>query len=199
MKWPTWKDARSFIRELPSKFPESAREMTHISSITGAGLVLALSIVLSYFLTFYVTPELRLGLAYLATAMLGLLYGPVTGGIVAGLGDIIKYFIKPSGAFFPGYTLTAFLGGFIYGLFFYRGKVTWTRCILSKTIINVFVNLGLNTLWSYILTGKGYIGLLVTRAWANLGLLPVQIILLYLVLKSVARIEPRIHRRPRAK
>ena len=185
---------RGFFASQPQIYKDSAREFTRLTSIAGVGMVLAVSIVLSFF-SFYVTETLRIGPAYLATAMLGMLYGPVTGGIAAGLGDILKYLIKPSGPFFPGYTLTALLGGVVYGSFLYKNKVTVLRCVLSKTFINIFLNLGLNTLWSSILYGKAFFAILIPRVYANVALLPLQIVLLYALLKAISVLLPRIQRR----
>lgn len=185
---------RDFFASQPQIYKDSAREFTQLTSIAGVGMVLAVSIVLSFF-NIYVTETLRIGPAYLATAMLGMLYGPVTGGIAAGLGDILKYLIKPSGPFFPGYTLTAALGGVVYGSFLYKNKVTILRCVISKTFINIFLNLGLNTLWSSILYGKGFFAILIPRVYANVALLPLQIILLYALLKAIVVLLPRIQSR----
>ena len=185
---------REFFASQPQIYKDSAREFTRLTSIAGVGMVLAVSIVLSFF-SFYVTETLRIGPAYLATAMLGMLYGPVTGGIAAGLGDILKYLIKPSGPFFPGYTLTALLGGVVYGSFLYKNKVTVLRCVLSKAFINIFLNLGLNTLWSSILDGKAFFAILIPRVYANVALLPLQIVLLYALLKAISVLLPRIQRR----
>ena len=187
---------RDFFVSQPRVYKDSAREFTQLTSVAGVGMVLAVSIVLSFF-NIYVTETLRIGPAYLATAMLGMLYGPVTGGIAAGLGDILKYLIKPSGPFFPGYTLTALLGGVVYGSFLYKNKVTVLCCVISKTLINVFLNLGLNTLWSSILYGKGFFAILIPRVYANVALLPLQIILLYALLKAIVVLMPRIQNRSR--
>ena len=194
MKSNSLTSLREFFASQPQIYKDSTREFTRLTSIAGVGMVLAVSIVLSFF-SFYVTETLRIGPAYLATAMLGMLYGPVTGGIAAGLGDILKYLIKPSGPFFPGYTLTALLGGVVYGSFLYKNKVTVLRCVLSKAFINIFLNLGLNTLWSSILYGKAFFAILIPRVYANVALLPLQIVLLYALLKAISVLLPRIQRR----
>ena len=40
----------------------------------------------------------------------------MTGGLFAGILDIVKFFLKPDGVFFPGYTFNAILAAVIYGL-----------------------------------------------------------------------------------
>ncbi len=93
------------------------------------------------------TETLKIGLGYLITALLGMLYGPFTAAIAAGAGDIIKYLLKPDGAYFFGFTLTAMLGGMVYGCFLYREKCTIFRAIASKSLISLLLNCCLNTFW----------------------------------------------------
>ena len=128
------------------KFPDSFREMSKLRTITLIAMLLAVSVVLSFF-TIQVSESLRLGLGYLITATMGMLFGPVTAGIAAGVGDIVKYLIKPSGAFFPGFTITAILGGVLYGMVFYHSRVTLVRAIVAKTLTNLLLNILLNTFW----------------------------------------------------
>ena len=146
MEKPSLRSFLQFFRDIPGTFSGSVREFSRLSNLIGAAMILALSVVLSYFSIRI--PPFKIGFAYLATAMLGMLFGPVMGGAAAGLGDIIKYFITPSdGAFFPGYTLSAILGGVIYGIFFYKNKTSVTRCILAKFCVNFFINILLGTYW----------------------------------------------------
>ncbi len=65
------------------------------------------------------TPTLRLSVSFLANCAIGYMFGPVMGFVCGGLGDLIQFVIKPTGPYFPGWTLSAALAGFIYGLFFY--------------------------------------------------------------------------------
>ena len=69
---------------------------------------------------------------------------------------------------------------------FYKNKVTIWRCIISKTLANVIINIFLNTLWLSILMGKGFYALLGPRITKNLIALPIEIILLWLILGQLA-------------
>mgnify|MGYP000159858356 CR=1 FL=1 len=191
MEKPSLRGFLQFFRDIPGTFSGSVREFSRLSNLIGAAMVLALSVVLSYFSIRI--PPFKIGFAYLATAMLGMLFGPVMGGAAAGLGDIIKYFITPSdGAFFPGYTLSAILGGVIYGIFFYKNKTSVTRCILAKFCVNFFINILLGTYWYSIVYGKAFWAILGPRILKNLAMLPVEILILYLVLSAMVRLLPRV-------
>ena len=92
------------------------------------------------------------------------------------------------GRVFPGYTLTAVVGGLIWGLWLYPRKITVWRAIGAKTCINLFCNICLNTLWLTVTGGKAMSVLLVTRVPKNLILLPIEIVLVYFGMKLVNRI-----------
>ena len=177
------------------KFPDSFREMSKLRTITLIAMLLAVSVVLSFF-TIQVSESLRLGLGYLITATMGMLFGPVTAGIAAGVGDIVKYLIKPSGAFFPGLTITAILVGVLYGMVFYHSRVTLVRAIVAKTLTNVLLNILLNTFWLSIMMGKGFWALVPSRVIKNIALLPVEILLLYSVLRIVTGIVGKLPSSP---
>lgn len=193
MKTPSLSDLKRFFLDIPECFAGSVREFSRFSSIAGAAMLLAVSIVLSVFVTIPISPTLKMSIAYLATAMLGMIFGPVLGGLSAGLGDLIKFLLHPDGFFFPGFTLNAILGGVLYGIFFYKNKVSLTRCILAKFAVNLFLNILLNTYWLSILYGDAYLVLLISRLWKNIILLPFEITLLFVVLRSVSALLPRIN------
>jgi len=79
----------------------------------------ALYIVLERFFSFNVW-NMRVGFAFIALALAGMLYGPLAAGLVGAVGDILGMLLFPTGPYFPGFTLTAFFMGLIYGLFLYK-------------------------------------------------------------------------------
>ncbi len=114
-----------------------------------AGLLIALEIILSRFIQipipFFEISKDRISLGFLPVAVGGTLYGPVGGGIIAAVADIIRAIILPQGgAINPLYTLTAALRGVLYGAFLCK-STDWRRITLVSAIIFVFVNIGLNS------------------------------------------------------
>ena len=70
-----------------------------------------------------------------------MIYGPIAGLVIGIFSDVLGYFIGgASGMFFPGYTLDAMLAGFVYGLCFYKTKLTFAKCLYARLIVNLFVN-----------------------------------------------------------
>lgn len=141
-----------------------------------------------------VTPQLRIGFGFLCNASASMLFGPVVGMMAGVCTDVLGYLMNQGGgAYFPGYTLTAILGGLIYGLCLYRPSpkrgVRLARCFAAKGLINLLCNLGLNTLWLTLTGGEAFFALLPLRAVKNLLLWPMESLLLFAVLETVRRVS----------
>jgi ECF transporter S component (folate family) len=104
------------------------------------------------------------------------MFGPVIGGLTAVIADILGMMIFPKGAYFPGFTLSAFLTGAIYGLFLYRKPVTIANITKAVLLITVFVDLGLNSIWIYMTTGNAAAAFLIPRITKCAIMLPIQVI-----------------------
>lgn len=90
------------------------------SILVKAGLLAGLSIVLTRAFSFMVPlaglPALRIGFGGLPVIIAGILFGPLVGGAVGLVADLIGFMINPmGGAYFPGFTVSAALSGFIPG------------------------------------------------------------------------------------
>lgn len=177
------KDFPTVFSGLPGNLRRSAGELKEVRSLCGIALLMALSVAVDQF-SFYVGP-IKVGLGSLVSALYGCFYGPVAGGFAAGVGDIVKYLIRPTGAFFFGYTLNAILGGFLYGVFFYKMRVSVLRAGVCKLVINVCVNGLLGTLWYAMLYGKGFNAVFWPRMAANIGKVPAEAAVLLVLLPAL--------------
>ena len=70
------------------------------------------------------------------------------------------------------------LGVFLYALFFYKSKITFSRAFWAKLLTNI-QNVILGALWMAILSGKAWYVTASGSAIKNLICLPFQAILLY--------------------
>jgi riboflavin transporter len=164
----------------------SAKELGSIRAITVCGMLLALRIVLSMF-TIHITAILRISFSYLPIAAVGMIFGPVAGGVFGVAGDILGYFICPTGPYFPGFTLNAFLSGFVYGVFFYRKPVSLRRTFSAKALITFLISILLNPLWLSILYGKAFFAVVSARIVTNLVMFPIEATILHLLLKMIEK------------
>lgn len=105
---------------LIKRFTDSAKEFRNLKSVVTAALLVAVHTVMAVFLSITVTQSLRISISFLTNVVTGALFGPVVGMLCGGIGDIVQYIIKPTGAYFPGFTISAMLSGFIYGVAYYN-------------------------------------------------------------------------------
>ncbi len=136
--------------------------------------------------------SLGIGLTYLVFATICLIEGPVCGLAIGFCSDVLGHFMTHGGqAFFIGYTLDAMLSGFIYGLCFYKKRITFVNCLTARFFVNIVINVGLGCLWwkiIYQLDWNGYITYLtLTSLPKNILYLLPQSILLYLLFKLLAK------------
>ncbi|MFW6264607.1 MAG: folate family ECF transporter S component [Bacillota bacterium] len=113
----------------------TVRKLVHLS------FLIALSIVLTRLLSIRIpfggVEGVRIGFGALPIIFAGVVFGPLAGGIVGAISDLIGYFINPMGAYMPHFTLTSFLTGFIPGLLifylFSRKKNYWRLLFAIST------------------------------------------------------------------
>ncbi|WMJ21877.1 folate family ECF transporter S component [Paludicola sp. MB14-C6] len=152
--------------------------------LTVTALLMALNIAISSFFI-PVGENLRIYFSFIPTSLACMIGGPIT-AICYGFGvDILGTMIHPTGAFFPGYTLSSILGALIYSLFFFRQRITVLRIFLCKLSINVFVNIMLGSLWSYMLFGKAYYYYLVKSTIKNSIMLPIEVIIMVILFQAL--------------
>lgn len=85
--------------------------------------------------------NLNISLGFIFLAIIGYIYGPVVAFIIGASSDIIGYFINQSAYVFNlGYTLQAALACFVYGILFYKTRMTFSKVLLSRIIINFILN-----------------------------------------------------------
>ncbi|WP_414839514.1 folate family ECF transporter S component [Carnobacterium sp. TMP28] len=155
-------------------------------SISIIGLLMGLDIILTRFVAIE-TPIVRIGFGFLPIAIIAMLYGPWIAGTAAAMADFMGIMLFPKIAlYFPGFTLSAFLGGVIYGLILYKKPKTLKRVILAVLLITVIINLGLNTLWLKIILDKAIYAIFPARIIQSLVLAPVNCLLLYGILQNKA-------------
>ncbi|MEG0091617.1 MAG: folate family ECF transporter S component, partial [Oscillospiraceae bacterium] len=119
----------------------------------------------------------------LALAVCGFLYGPVLSGLSAVFVDILKYMVHPKGPFFIGFTFNEFLIGVIYGLFFYKKNITLKRVVAAKGTTVLLINFFLTPLWLSIMYGKAFKIMVAARLVKNALLFPIDVAVLYMLLK----------------
>lgn len=166
-------------------FTHSVKKMCMVSVLFGCMLICKLLPIPSGF------GSLGISFTYLFFAVIAMIYGPVCGLFIGFCSDILGYFIQPGGVFFLGYTLDAMLAGFIYGICFYKKRITFMNCLVARTFVNLFVNVGLGGLWwktLYQLDWDAYLTYIsLTSLPKNILYLLPQSIVLFIFFKAVSK------------
>lgn len=141
-----------------SLFSDSAKELKKPKCLAVTAMLLAVNMLLkSVSITF--TSQLKIGVAFIANALTGMLFGPVVGGLAAGAGDILGMMVDKTGAAFnPMFTLIAIISGATYGVFLYKKDNTKSMLIgiiVSKLAVTVIANLILTPITLAFMYTKG--------------------------------------------
>jgi hypothetical protein len=174
------------LKQMLNSIRLSAQEIGSIRTVAVCGMLLALKIVLSMF-TINVTNILKVGFAYLPIAAARHAFR--SGGrrncrSRRGRSGLLRSACRPV---LPGFTLNAFLSGFLYGLVLYRRPVKLTRTFAAKALVTLLVSLALNPLWLSVLYGKAFFAVVSARIVTNLVLLPIDTAVLFALLKIVEK------------
>ena len=163
----------------------SLKEFKHLKNVTFCGMLAAIAIILGYVATFNIGNYIRIGFSGLPNQIVDYLFGPAVGAIFGAALDVIKWFLKPTGDFFPGFTISAALGGIIYGYAFYKKNITIVRVLVAQLIVKVFVNICLNSIWLKLLYGQALLAMLPGRIISNSVMLPIDTFITFVMLKAI--------------
>ncbi|HHY82658.1 MAG TPA: folate family ECF transporter S component [Clostridiales bacterium] len=157
--------------------------------IAFAGSFIALNIVLTRVLGQIVPiaglPALRLSFGEIPLFLSSIILGPMYGAICGALADLLGFPINPQGPYFPGFTLSAALAGFLPG---FMGKLvkkgwTWLSLTIVISITTIIISMILNTLWLSMMFDKAFLVLVPPRIIASLIMIPIYVIVIKLFLK----------------
>ncbi len=135
--------------------------------ITNIGLLIALSIILTRIASIRITiggiEGIRIGFGGLPIILGGIMFGPLAGGIIGGVADLLGYIINPIGAYMPHFTLTSALTGIIPVLFLRISQkdnlnilnlamaITLGQVVTSIILVPYFLNILFGISWKVII------------------------------------------------
>ena len=166
--------------KLMKSFQDSFHELKDIKAFVTTAMFLAIAVVLGFY-SVQVTDFIKISFSFIADEMTGMMFGPVVGGVMGAAADLIKYLVHPTGAFFPGFTISGAISGMIYGVILYKKPVQVKRILLANGLAMIFVNILLNTYWLTLLYGQGFLAILPVRVLKEIILYPIYVALFYSV------------------
>ena len=163
--------------------------MSSVKKLTFAGLLVAIDVLFTRFLAFYLPGDIvRVSLQFLAHGLCGWILGPLWSLGSAVAGDLLGMAVNSAGrAYLPGYTLSAALSGLLYGLILYKRKPGIIPAAAAVGCVTLFVSLGLNSLWSMVYFEKAWFGVVTLQASARVILFPVYSGILFAVQRGLAK------------
>lgn len=162
----------------------------NVKAMSIMALLVALNIVLSQTLTIH-TWNLKIGFNFIPVAVAAMMYGPIAGGLVNALGDIVSAIAFPVGPYFPGFTLTAALTGIVFGLFL-KKKPTVAKIAISVLIVQMFIGWFGNTYFIHVLYGSPYEALFISRIPQCLGMSIVQVVCIFAMNSKLIPVLKRV-------
>jgi len=113
----------------------STRRLVYLS------FMIALSIILTRIFSIRIAiggvEGIRIGFGGLPIILASVLFGPLAGGIVGAVSDVLGYLINPMGAYMPHFTLTSFLTGFIPGLivhYLFKQRINYLTLLIAIAV-----------------------------------------------------------------
>ncbi len=167
------------------------KKLTDPKVLTIAAMLTAIGIVLGLF-KWPINPFLEIRFGSLPISIAGYLFGPGIGAVVGALCDIGGYIVRPTGPFFPGFTISGIISGIIFGLVLYRHKPTFLRILAAFMINAVVVGIFINSLWLTFLykLEAGYWATLVARIPKELILAVICTVIIFALTKALSRVLP---------
>ena len=150
------------------------------------GILTGLAVLLSYVFAIQ-TPFVRITFGFLPIALAGAFYGPWKAGLVGALDNLIGTAIIGTSIFFPGFTLSDFLTGFLFGWFFYHKEIRFPYVCVPFLLVMLLIHLGLNTLWLVLYYDKAASAIFLSRVIKNLLCFPMEVGLFLAVYKAVGK------------
>ena len=168
----------------------SKKKMSRTHQLVVMAMLVAIQVILSRFLSINLW-NLKIGFAFVPIAIAGILLGPMGAGLTGAVADVIGATLFPSGTFFPGFTLTAFVTAFGYGFFLHKkqGMANILGAVLFSEIVGTIL---LNTLWISIMYGTPFIPVMIPRLGQAVGMGIVEVIVIKILAKYVPQLKKAI-------
>ncbi len=145
--------------------------------ITLLGVLIALQTVLGsmFSLQFLLT---KISFSFIITAIMATLFPPLITASSSALANILGMLLMPKATFFPGFVVTAFFVGLVFGYAFYHKTPRLPNILVANFIVTMGLYLGLNSLWLHLMYQTPWLPLLSGRLVQELITFPVYSILL---------------------
>ena len=169
-----------------------AAKISTAKDICTLAILIAITVLLAIYGTLRIGSGIKISLKFISVFVTAALFGPLWGGTVGALSDIIAFIVNPvGGMFLPQITMVEFLYGFTYGLFFFnmgswQGFKTMLKVVLCVIFQISLLNLGLTTYFLMPVMKMSFDSLLVMRSVSALISMAIQLVALTFMSKYIS-------------
>ena len=172
---------------------EAAGNLKNVRMLALAAMIIALRAICKM-VEIPIAPGLNINLAGIFNAVGAMVYGPVVGVAGAIVSDPLGYLLHPDGPYFLPFMLVDMSSSFLFGLLFWKRRLTVSRAMGAKFAVNMVSNVVLTSLimkWYYLIfygveKAEAYNIINLTRIVKNLVMFPVEAILIAVVLGALS-------------
>ncbi len=170
------------------------RKMT-VRELCTMAMLVAITLGLSYISGFLrIGDAIKFNISFISVYVGAALFGPVAGGVIAALADVISFIANPTGAFVPVFTLMEFVNGMLFGFFLYRTANTKRsfKWLLLLIFICAALQFCVNMFWRTYELARLYYG--VDKFWALfISRLPGNVVMIACKVAVVMLLEPSMN------
>ncbi len=170
---------------------EAAKELTRTDTLIFAALIVALRVIVKLFKIPVVNGVSFTFDAYV-NSLGSLVYGPLVGLLAGAVSDTIGCIVAPNGVYFFPFIFVEMTSSFLFGLFFWRRKISIPKALCAKFLVNLICNIIMTSTfmkWEYYLLGDdqfySYNIINATRIVKNLVLFPLEAVLIAMILTAL--------------
>lgn len=166
------------------------KKLQDVKTLTTAALLVAIGIVLSLY-KIPLSETIQIYFTCIPLAISGFLFGPAIGLCTGVLIDLGGFLVRPTGPFFPGFTIIAGLNGLIYGLFLYKKEGTILQIGIAQAIQTIFSSWIGNTINLMIMYHMPFFPLLISRIPKECIMYPIYTFFITVAIRAVSGIQQK--------
>lgn len=172
---------------------DAMSQLGDVRMITMAALFVALRVVVKFISIPVGNTSLQISFDAYINSIGSLIYGPMVGLMVGAASDVLGELVRGRiSQFFLPFAMVEMASSFLFGLFFWRRKITVSRALWAKFTVNTICNMGLTTLclwWMYDFYGMEKSKLVMPlettmRIIKNLVMFPLEAIIIVVIMAS---------------
>ena len=161
----------------------NSRDLT--KKIALLAILTAMGVVLGRFVPMVNLLTSKYEFSFVAVMLAAYMTGPLGGAVVGGLIDLIGALLVPTGAYFPGFTITAALTGLVWGFLLYK-KCSLPRILIAVISTQTVFSLLINTFFiAEFFSPKGFTVLIASRAIQAAVMAVLQIVFAVIFLQKI--------------